>query len=175
VTEAPATSEERLWGLYRGTVENNIDPLQLGRVQVSVAGVDKTISTWAMPCVPVAGSSSGAYAVPTIGASVWIVYEGGDTNYPVWLGGFWLQASDRPPLAQQLVPALDGLVLQTRLGNGLLISDAPGPAGGIVLKIASGAQILINDVGITISNGKGAQIMLTANSVQLNNDALVVM
>jgi hypothetical protein len=55
-----------------------------------------------------------------------------------------------------------------------MISDAPGPTGGILLKSATGALISINDVGITISNGQGATIVLTGPSVAINETALTV-
>jgi hypothetical protein len=58
--------------------------------------------------------------------------------------------------------------------NTLMISDAPGPTGGFLLKTASGAMIAINDVGITISNGKGATIVLAGPSVTINQGALAV-
>ena len=47
---------QRLFGKYRGTVLNNLDPLQLGRIQATVPDVSGLAPTsWAMPCVPVAG------------------------------------------------------------------------------------------------------------------------
>jgi hypothetical protein len=49
-----------------------------------------------------------------------------------------------------------------------MISDLPGPAGGLLLKSATGALISINDVGITISNGQGAAILLTGPTVTIN-------
>lgn len=65
-------------GKHRGKVENNVDPLQLGRVQVSVPAVlgDGRLS-WAMPCVPYAGSGVGLFAVAPVGANVWVEFEQG--------------------------------------------------------------------------------------------------
>ncbi len=46
----------QFFGKYRGKVENNIDPMLMGRVQVSVAAVlGDGRSSWAMPCAPYAG------------------------------------------------------------------------------------------------------------------------
>lgn len=56
----------------------------------------------------------------------------------------------------------------------LVISDLPGPTGGIILTNNTGAMILINDVGITISNGQGATIELLGPSILLNDDALTI-
>jgi len=55
-----------------------------------------------------------------------------------------------------------------------MISDVPGPTGGILLKSATGALISITDVGITISNGKGATIAMNGPTVTVNAGALVI-
>lgn len=78
----------QFFGKYRGKVENNIDPMMMGRVQVSVPAVlgDGGLS-WAMPCAPYAGSGVGFFAIPPTGANVWVEFEGGDPDYPIWSGG----------------------------------------------------------------------------------------
>ena len=51
---------EKFHGKYRGLVLNNIDPMQINRLQVQVPDVAGLIpTTWAMPCVPVAGIQNG--------------------------------------------------------------------------------------------------------------------
>ncbi|HEV3052037.1 MAG TPA: phage baseplate assembly protein V, partial [Longimicrobium sp.] len=116
---------DRRYGKYRGLVLNNIDPLQKGRVQVQVPDVlGLGISSWAMPCVPVAGIQTGVYVVPTVGSGVWVEFEGGDTDYPIWTGGFWGSAAEVPALA--LAPAIPGapnIVLQTMGQNSIVVSD----------------------------------------------------
>jgi hypothetical protein len=77
-------------------------------------------------------------------------------------------------MAHLIPPAVPGLTFQTPLQNGISISDVPGPTGGIMLKTTTGAMILVNDIGITISNGKGATIVLAGPSVTINQGALVV-
>ena len=166
---------ERFYGKYRGVVVNNIDPLQTGRIQASVPDVANSIPTsWALPCLPIGGIQSGIYVVPAVGSGVWIEFEQGDPDHPIWCGGFWGSAADVPALALAGVPASPSIVLQTVLQNTIAISDLPGPTGGILLKSATGAVILVNDVGITISNGKGATILMTGPTVTINNGALTV-
>lgn len=161
-------------GKYRGTVVNNIDPLQIGRVQVMVPAVlGVGVSSWAMPCVPIAGPQMGTYVVPLIGAGVWVEFEGGDPDYPIWTGGFWGSAAEVPALALAGLPASPSIVLQTAGQNTIVVSDVPG-TGGIMLKATTGAMILINETGITISNGQGATIMLTGPTVTVNQGALAV-
>jgi hypothetical protein len=66
------------------------------------------------------------------------------------------------------------MVMKTTGQVTVMLSDTPGPAGGILLKTATGALISINDIGITISNGKGASIVMTGPTVTVNAGALVV-
>ena len=55
-----------------------------------------------------------------------------------------------------------------------MISDLPGPTGGIMLKSTTGATIIVNDTGIYIQNGKGASIIITGPTVTINNGALTI-
>lgn len=163
------------FGKYRGTVLNNVDPMQMGRLMVQVPDVSNVLpSTWAMPCLPFAGIQSGMYVVPAIGSGVWIEFEQGNPDYPVWVGCFWGSAAEVPGLALAAPPGLQQVVVQTTMQNTLMISDAPGPTGGILLKSAIGAMISITDTGITISNGQGASIAMVGPSVSINAGALEV-
>ena len=149
--------------------------MQMGRIQAIVPDVTGVIpTTWAMPCVPMAGMQAGVFTVPPIGAAVWIEFEQGDPDYPIWTGGFWGSAAEVPALALATPPALQAIVLQTVGQNTLMISDLPGPTGGILLKTTTGAMIAINDIGITISNGQGATIVLAGPTVTINQGALAV-
>jgi hypothetical protein len=169
----------RYYGKYRGTVVNNIDPEQRGRIQAMVPDVQGFVPTsWALPCLPVAGKQEGVFMIPQIGSAVWIEFEQGDPDYPIWVGGFWGLAAEVPPLALAPPPIPPGqnIVIQTTLQNLLVLSDgAPTPAtGGIMLKSPTGAMIVVNDSGIYISNGKGASITMIGPTVTINNGALVV-
>ena len=168
----------RYLGKYRGTVINNIDPEQRGRLQLMVPDVSTILpTTWAEACTPLAGPTGppmGVYLVPPIGAGVWVEFEQGDPNYPIWSGCRWGAQSDIPTLAFAGLPVSPSIVLQTAGQNTIAISDLPGPTGGIMLKSLTGAMILVNDVGITISNGKGATIMMTGPTVTVNQGALVI-
>jgi uncharacterized protein involved in type VI secretion and phage assembly len=169
------SAAKQYFGKYRGTVINNVDPLQIGRILAMVPDVSALLPTsWAMPCVPIAGKQMGTFVVPQIGAGVWIEFEQGDPDFPIWVGGFWGIVAEVPALALAGIPASPNIVLQTTAQNAIVISDLPGPTGGIMLKSTTGAMILINTVGITISNGQGATIMLNGPTVTINNGALVV-
>lgn len=166
-----------LYGKFRGTVTESADPLQLGRIKAIVPGVDGFIpGTWALPCLPMAGINAGLFVIPKPGSGVWIEFERGDPNYPVWTGGFWGSVAERPVMSNTVPPLIDGITLQTTLKNGITISDVPGPTGGILIQTTSGAMISVNDLGIIISNGKGASITMTAGPmVDFNLGALQVL
>ena len=168
-------SEGPFYGKFRGTVVNNIDPEQIGRIQAIVPAVLGLLpSSWAMPCVPVAGINMGLFTVPPVGSGVWIEFERGDPEYPVWVGGYWGSAAETPALARAVPPGLAGITLQTTLKNGIVVSDTPGPTGGILIQTTSGATISVSDFGITISNGKGAVISMLGPTTDINAGALTV-
>lgn len=165
----------KYFGKYRGAVLNNIDPMQEGRLQVQVPDVAGLVpASWAMPCVPLAGINMGMFALPMIGSGVWVEFEHGDPRFPIWVGCYWGSMADLPKLSQTVPPAVPGITLQTPLMNGLVISDVPGPTGGIRLQTATGAMISVSDTGIMISNGQGAVINLTGPTVDINLGALTV-
>jgi uncharacterized protein involved in type VI secretion and phage assembly len=156
-------------------VVDNIDPLNMGRILATVPDVSGlTPTTYAMPCIPIAGKQMGTFMVPQIGAGVWIQFEAGDPDRPVWTGGWWGSAAEVPALALSGVPGDPNYVIQTTLENAIVISDLPGPTGGIMLKSTTGATIIVNDTGIYIQNGMGASIVMTGPTVTINDGALVV-
>ncbi len=162
----------QFFGKYRGTVENNLDPMMLGRVQVNVPAVMGSGNlSWAMPCVPYAGSGVGFFAVPPVGAKIWVEFEGGDPDYPIWSGCFWGtgEVPATPAVPQMKVIKTDCITLT--------LSDLPG-AGGFTLEVQPPAvttplKLVFNASGIEISN-TSASIKLTPVSVSVNNGALEV-
>lgn len=168
------------YGKYRGTVVNNVDPLLRGRLMLEVPDVTGLVpSSWAEPCVPLAGPTGppmGVYMVPPIGAGVWVEFERGDPSKPIWVGCRWGLPSDVPPLALAGLPVSPNICMQTLGQNMLMLSDMPPtPAtGGIILKSVTGATLVVNDLGIFIQNGKGASITLMGPAVDINLGALTI-
>jgi hypothetical protein len=162
------------YGKYRGTVLNNVDPLKTGRLMVQVADVAGVLpSTWALPCLPFAGPLSGFYAVPATGSTVWVEFEHGNPDKPVWTGCFWESADLVPPLALAGPDGVQQVVMTTVGQNVLMVSDVPGPTGGILLQVGD-AVISVSDSGIIIDNGQGASIVLTGPALTVNDGALEV-
>jgi hypothetical protein len=175
----PGGNSRRYYGKYRGLVIENLDPEQLGRVLLQCPDVLGEIpSSWAMPCVPSAGIQAGCFMVPPIGSQVWVEFEQGDPDFPIWTGGFWGLVADVPifATAPPAIPPGGNIVFQTTGQNMLLVSDAPPSpiTGGIVLKSVSGAMIVVNETGIYINNGQGASLTMIGPAVTVNLGALTV-
>jgi hypothetical protein len=166
---------EKFSGPYQGVVVSNVDPLNLNRLMVrvdDVLGADPCI--WATPSAGVAGM----HVVPMVGSGVWIQFQDDDIDRAIW-SGFWRGGTaDTLPVTQTLPPGAPAVVLGTPIGNYLMITDAPGPAGGIQLQLhgPGGPYIRINESGIELSCGPGlATIRLAGSIVTVNNDALTVL
>src|ERR1700730_2873825 len=121
---------KKYYGKYRGTVVQNIDPEFRARIMCEVPDVLGLVpSSWCEACAPLAGptgATMGVYMVPPIGAGVWVEFEHGDPNKPIW-SGCRFGIGDIPPLALTGLPVSPSIVMQTALKNQLVISDLPGP------------------------------------------------
>ncbi len=152
----------------------HLDPLMIGRVRAKVPDImGDEESGWAMPCVPFGGSGMGFFAVPKVGAGVWIEFEHGDPDYPVWSGCWWGSAAEMPPTLLVPPPPSRKVLLKTEGGHTILIDDTPG-VGGITLETSSGQKIKLSALGIEIDNGMGGSIKLTGPQISVNNGALEV-
>jgi uncharacterized protein involved in type VI secretion and phage assembly len=159
----------RFLGKYRGTVVNTADPEQVARLQAVVPDVLGTVpTTWAMPSVPFAGPGAGFVVLPPVGAGVWIEFEQGDPDYPIWSGCWWGASGEVPAVARPPAAAGIGQVtIVTPGGNTIVISDLPGRSGGVSLSTPAGARISVAGAEILIDNGHGASIALTGNQVRI--------
>jgi hypothetical protein len=74
-----------LYGKFRAVVVDNLDPEQRGRIKVLVPDVSPDYDLWAVPSWP-PGSTPDEHQAPDVGADVWVEFEHGDVNYPIWDG-----------------------------------------------------------------------------------------
>jgi len=157
------------YGKYRSVVTNTSDPLMIGRIQARVPDVmGEEDSGWAVPCVPFAGKGLGFFALPAIGAGVWIEFEHGDPDFPIWSGCWWGSAAEMPT-AVLTPPQSNKVLLQTESGSSILID-----VDGITLTTATGQKVVLSATGIEIDNGAGATVALRGPQVSLNGSALEV-
>lgn len=162
----------QFFGKYRGVVTDIQDPLQQGRIRARVPDVlgDRE-SGWAMPCLPFTGDGMGFFGLPKVGAGVWIEFEHGDPDYPIWAGGWYGGVAEVPP--PLLAPPYKKTLIKTEGGQSLTLDDTPG-LGGITLETSGGQKIKVLATGIEIDNGQGAKITLQGPKVDVNSGALEV-
>ncbi len=163
---------EPFYGKYRGIVTDIQDPLMQGRIKARVPEVlGDGESGWALPCLAFGGSQMGLFVLPAVGSAVWMEFEHGDPDYPVWAGSWFGSATDMP--ADLMAPPYKKTMLVTASGHSITLDDTPG-VGGITLKTSGGQKIVLTATGIEIDSGTGAVIKLTGIQVTINNGALEV-
>lgn len=165
------TGLERFYGKYRGRVVSNSDPEGRARLQVEVPEVRGPVHDWAMPALPYAGDGVGFFALPPNGANIWVEYEAGMLNLPIWSGCFWergqIAAADAVP---------DVMFLRTAAAS-LRIDSASGEVrieiqGATITLTASEVKIEAPQITCTAS---GATTQLTAAGFDALQGALKVM
>ena len=152
---------KRFYGKYRGTVTDNMDTKDLGRIRAKVPSVleDEELG-WAMPCVPYAGKNVGMLFIPPIGSNVWIEFEDGDISKPIFSGCFW-GAYDVPDLNSDP----DIKIIKTEHAT-LTINDKSGE-NKIEIKTLKDQKIVIKPDGIELFHD-GCSIRLTSREVFIN-------
>jgi uncharacterized protein involved in type VI secretion and phage assembly len=161
------------YGKFRGVVADNNDPYFLGRVRAFVPDIyGDSPGGWAMPCAPYGGDGCGFFAVPPIGAGVWIEFEQGDPDTPIWTGCYWTSVTQRPAVLAIPGP-FKRTILRSEGGHQIVIDDTPGK-GGISIEVAGGPKIEMTLLGIEIKNGMNASVSMTGPIVSINGGALEV-
>jgi Type VI secretion system/phage-baseplate injector OB domain len=166
----------RFFGKYRGTVMNNKDPLNRGRLLVQVVDVlGLGSSSWAMPCVPFAGLAMGSFSCPLPGTGVWVEFEQGDPQKPIWTGCFWgpphtMGLAGEAAFALPFVPAPPVITLETGK-NGISISEVPlGLLGSVNIRCGA-TSIMMTDAALVIT---APAVAITTAAFTVNKTALVV-
>ena len=142
--------------------------MQQGRIQVSVPSVlGGGQLSWAMPCVPYAGSGVGLFLIPPVDANIWVEFEAGDPDYPIWSGCFWGigEVPALPAIAEMKVLKTDSCTIT--------LNDLPG-IGGVTIETMTGMKIILTATGLEIDNGQGGSIKMTGPQVSVNNGGLEV-
>jgi uncharacterized protein involved in type VI secretion and phage assembly len=175
--------ESAYYGKYRGVVVDNKDPEQLGRLRLMVPSVfggvtdreptadDPFVTDWAWPCVPFGGTADhGFFFIPDVGAKVWVEFEEGNLDCPLWVGTFWAKPSETeiPAEARNMEenePARR--VLKTSSGHVIEFSDVDGDES-ITIRHKDGALLNFDAQGsVTITNKSGTLIYMNAEDKEL--------
>jgi len=167
VTDRVATT---YYGKYSGTVIDVGDPDDLCRIQALVPGVLGSVPCdWAQPAAPFAGDGHGLVMLPEVGSAVWIEFEAGNINKPIWSGGFWAN-NQRPD------PKGSGVrVLVSKQGHKIVVDD---DADEIRISHSSDTdpvskRITLTGDDITLTFGL-CSIKISQDSISLNDGMIKV-
>lgn len=176
---------QKYFGKYRGVVVSNDDEKHRGRLKVVVPNVMGPQAIWALPCVNYAGKNVGLYAIPPVfdgevsswnsrtDAGVWVEFEGGDPNFPIWVGCFWGDG-DEQIATEDAKPSIkfwrtDGVVMR--------IDD---DEGSLTIETESGAILTVgpNEIKLDAQEvnqiANGSKHELKASGLDVNNGAFTV-
>jgi len=182
--------EHRFYGKYRGLVVDNADPEQLGRLKIKVPSVlgEDVVTGWALPCVPYGGDvNQGFLFIPEVGAGVWVEFEEGDLEFPIWVGTFWSKPggdSELPKLCKadgsdesSVQDPPTGKIIKTKKGHTIQLEDADNDQEMIRIVEATHKHIVTMDKdGISIQEG-AKEIKITdksGNKITMKSDGIVV-
>lgn len=163
---------QRFFGKYRGEVISTDDETNRARLKVRCAAVLGDQEVWAMPAVPYAGKSVGFFALPPAESSVWVEFEGGNINQPIWAGCFWKDEEIASGDAKEGVMFLKTPGVSIRVDN---------DKGTVEIEASGGAKITLDSNGISIEapevtlSANGGSAKLSANGFDAMSGALTVL
>ncbi len=158
----------RYFGKYRGVVTDVGDPNNQCRIRATVPAVlGEHPSGWALPAVPFAGDGHGMVLLPEIGSGVWIEFEAGQLDNPIWSGAWWASGERPQPQGDQV------RVLVSKAGHQVILDDAANE-----VKIVHGDSLITKTITLTASDiviSCGAcEIKISNESISLNNGLIKV-
>lgn len=124
----------RMYGPFRAEVAYNLDPLHQGRVKARVPALHSTDVSiedadlpWAVPMMLEGGAHDvGRIVVPVVGSTVWVLFEQGDPQAPLYLGG-WLKNPTEEREMTTSTSAVTGRQIPTRPVSGGTWMQPAGP------------------------------------------------
>ena len=164
-----------VFGKYRGKITSIRDPDKLGRVRVEVPAIlGDGKSSWAMPCTPYAGKDIGLFTVPPVGSNVWVEFEAGDPDHPIWSGCFWGKG-ELPQQNDQQADQQDQIKFFKTEGIACTLSNLDGNKG-VTLEVKKPVverplKMIFNADGVEINNNNETVVTITKDVIKLDNRA----
>lgn len=172
-------------GIYRSIVKDIADPQKRARVKVLIPAIhdeNEKIGSlpWADCCSNVAGPDRGILRIPDVGDVVYVMFEQGDKEYPVWLGSWWGK-NDLPsevPRGNEsdhlVIKPEEGFYIDMSVENGSKYISITTQDGTEVKLDDSGKEVIIAGgsptTKITIKPGSASEVNIGNNPITPCND-----
>lgn len=124
-------------------------------------------SYWARIAVPMAGDGRGTYFLPEVGDEVLVAFERGDLRFPYVIGALW-NGRHKPPESNG-DGRNDKRTICSRSGHKLEFDD--GAKGAVTLSLEDGKQLVLDDTGVRLEDGKGNHLTIESGSGAMTIEA----
>ena len=151
----------RFYGVYRGIVVANEDPDASGqpdphcrlRVRVPIIGDRDDVSRLAWPVAPLAGDGFGIKSLPPVDSQVYVMFEAGRLDAPLWIGGWW--GDDHVP---EGLEAAEQHGWVTPEGNKIVLDGSSGSEAITIERVGGGKVEVDSDGNVIIENKSGSKV-----------------
>lgn len=174
--------DHKYYGKYRGKVVDNEDPEKLGRLKLKVPSVfgKDVVTGWAMPCLPYGGAGDqGFFAIPEKEAGVWVEFEGGDLEYPIWVGTYWSKPGGKTGLPD---PENDptSKILKTLQKHSIELKDKENEEHICISEKDGRNKLMMDQQGIEIKdpnknkiNMKSTGVVIESSKIKLGGEGAI--
>jgi len=153
------------FGKYRGIVTDVDDPNNQLRIRATVPAIlGEHACGWALPAAPFAGDGHGMVMLPKVGSGVWIEFEAGRLDNPIWSGAWW--ASGQRPDPQGAAVR----VIVSEHGHKVILDDE---ADEVKLVHGSGPEIKLTATEIVLVCG-ACEIKISNDNISLNSGQIKI-
>jgi len=181
----------QLNGVFPAVVIDNVDPENLGRIQVQLPQMDESgqrgFNVWARVATLMAGKNRGTWFIPDAGDEVLVACEAGDVRRPYVIGSMW-NGTNSPPETmdtnnnKKFLRSRNGVTItlddqsgqerfnvETPGGQKVTLKDGPG---SIEIRDSNGNSVTLAAAGIMVN--ASAKVTINAGTVEINSGMVTV-
>ena len=182
----------QLNGVFPAVVIDNVDPENLGRVQVQLPQMDesgqRSSKVWARMATLMAGKNRGTWFIPDANDEVLVAFEAGDVRRPYVIGSLWSAISSPPETIdtnnnnKKLLRSRNGvtITLDDQSGQERFIVETPGGQkvtlkdgpGSIEIRDSNGNSVTLESAGIMVN--ASAKVTINAGTVEISSGMVTV-
>lgn len=166
VVDLARDAASRYYGKHRAVVTDNVDPQHLCRIKVQApALMGETEIGWCLPAFPFLGDGHGLVMMPEVGSMVWLEFEAGKLDFPIWTGGF-LSGKQKPPDPHDAATR----VIVSKNGHKIILDDK---GGKLCIEHSGGAKLEMSgtEISLTIS---GSKMVMGVASISFNEGVVKI-